>query len=599
MENSPESFAGYLPEDFQIPSALAHLKTILFQDPRIPKNESGSQNEAASSSSSSTTSNSQTLEPLTKRSAPAQETLKAQILHANQELDEILKKESLTDIDAKRLLELRESVLKNEKQLRRLQCLQLAARKYRSIHQVNPMPSTSSRFLNGFSREPRIFRNMSHFRKTMNVEQALEYLEELDMDDAIVGADVFLEPPTNENLSDEDSADEDVDGDMDNFNRNQLLANAELRVQAAEGHQDDLFEEDYAAAMDVSTPGSVTYPPLPAQLKWSKHGSFADLHAGDIDNAHLDQLTYHTPVQMFELFFSDDLYNMMKVQSELYAISLHKKFTVRIDELKAFVGIMLLSGYIDLPNWRMMLNLVHQLKMRNIGYTGTIQHNRLKDCPLDHKQKRNSKNGLEQGSYDWAFETKTDILACLWIDNGPVYMLSTVDAVEPIKIMERWSAKEKERSLVTQPNLVHQYNTVMCGVDQMDQNISRYRTGIRSKKWWFSIFSFCLDTSVQNAWQIYRIYNPNVTLLEFRRQIVQYYLHAYKQAPKRSSFQPQSRGKKPRVSEDIRYDRRDHWIVINETRIRCAECNSQTTRKCEKCGVGLHDQCFKAYHVVS
>ncbi|KAI1700653.1 srg family chemoreceptor domain-containing protein [Ditylenchus destructor] len=140
MENSPESFAGYLPEDFQIPSALAHLKTILFQDPRIPKNESGSQNEAASSSSSSTTSNSQTLEPLTKRSAPAQETLKAQILHANQELDEILKKESLTDIDAKRLLELRESVLKNEKQLRRLQSGQLAARKCRSINRINHMP---------------------------------------------------------------------------------------------------------------------------------------------------------------------------------------------------------------------------------------------------------------------------------------------------------------------------------------------------------------------------------------------------------------------------------------------------------------------------
>ncbi|KAI1718995.1 transposase IS4 domain-containing protein [Ditylenchus destructor] len=210
------------------------------------------------------------------------------------------------------------------------------------------------RFLNYFLRPPQIFPNMAHFRKTMNVEQALEYLEELDLDDAIVGADVFLEPPTNENVSDEDSADEDIGGNMDNLNRNQLLANAELRVQAREGHLDDLFEEDNAAPTDVDPPGPLTYPPLPTQLKWSKRGSFADLNAGDIDNAHLDQLTYHTPVQMFELFFSDDLYNMMKVQSELYAISLHKKFTVTIDELKAFIGIMLLSGYMDLPKWRMM-----------------------------------------------------------------------------------------------------------------------------------------------------------------------------------------------------------------------------------------------------
>ncbi|KAI1706056.1 piggyBac transposable element-derived protein 3-like [Ditylenchus destructor] len=184
----------------------------------------------------------------------------------------------------------------------------------------------------------------------MNVEQALEYLEELDIDDPIVWCRRLSRTADNENMSDEDSADEDIGGNMDNFNRNQLLANAELRVQVPEGHQDDLLEEDNAAPMDVDPPEPVTYPPFPAQLKWSKRGSF----------------------------------------------------------------------------W---LNLVHQLKMRNIGYTGTVQQNRLKDCPLDRKQKRNSKNGLERGSYDWSYETNTDILACLWIDNGPVYMLSTVDAV--------------------------------------------------------------------------------------------------------------------------------------------------------------------------
>ncbi|KAI1707647.1 hypothetical protein Ddc_14688 [Ditylenchus destructor] len=141
MESNPESFAGCLPEDFQIPSALAHLETLLFQDSRISKNESEAQNEtASSSSSSSTTSNSQTLEPLTKRSAPAQETLKAQILQANQELDDILKKESLTDSDAKRLLELRESVINGDKKLRRLQSGQLAARKCRNISRMNHMP---------------------------------------------------------------------------------------------------------------------------------------------------------------------------------------------------------------------------------------------------------------------------------------------------------------------------------------------------------------------------------------------------------------------------------------------------------------------------
>ncbi|KAI1698796.1 piggyBac transposable element-derived protein 3 [Ditylenchus destructor] len=229
--------------------------------------------------------------------------------------------------------------------------------------------------------------------------------------------------------------------------------------------------------MDVDIPGPVTYPPLPAQLKWSKRGSFADLNAGEIDNAE-------------------------KCNNENVSFA----------------------------------------SKRVVPYLwGSLFY---RDCPIDREQKRNSKNGLERGSYDWSYETNTDILACLWIDNGPVYMLSTVDAVEPIKTVERWSAKRKERLRVTQPNLVRQYNTFMGGVDQMDQN------------------------------NFYRIYNPRVPFLEFRRQIVQYYLNAYKQAPKRNFCKAQSGSKKPRVSEDIRYDRRDHWIgtTMVRNKVRRAHC---------------------------
>ena len=38
----------------------------------------------------------------------------------------------------------------------------------------------------------------------------------------------------------------------------------------------------------------------------------------------------------------------------------------------------------------------------------------------------------------------------------------------------------------------------------MDQNVDKYRVAIRSKKWWWAIFSYCLDLCVQQSWHLYR-----------------------------------------------------------------------------------------------
>ena len=44
----------------------------------------------------------------------------------------------------------------------------------------------------------------------------------------------------------------------------------------------------------------------------------------------------------------------------------------------------------------------------------------------------------------------------------------------------------------------------MGGVDRLDQNISSYMKGHRSKKWCWQVFCFCLALSVNNACQLYR-----------------------------------------------------------------------------------------------
>jgi hypothetical protein len=42
----------------------------------------------------------------------------------------------------------------------------------------------------------------------------------------------------------------------------------------------------------------------------------------------------------------------------------------------------------------------------------------------------------------------------------------------------------------------------MRGVDRFDENADRSRVGLRSKKRWFPLFPFGIDTACQNAWRL-------------------------------------------------------------------------------------------------
>ena len=44
----------------------------------------------------------------------------------------------------------------------------------------------------------------------------------------------------------------------------------------------------------------------------------------------------------------------------------------------------------------------------------------------------------------------------------------------------------------------------MWGVDRMDQKVSAYMINLHTLKWWWPLFQFSVDVSVNNAYQIYR-----------------------------------------------------------------------------------------------
>lgn len=244
-------------------------------------------------------------------------------------------------------------------------------------------------------------------------------------------------------------------------------------------------------------------------------------------------------------------------------------------------------------NYFTTVPLLVELKNRGYNCTGTIKANRLgKDCPLTNinefkKQQRGYKEVVT------ANFKKTNIFLNRWKDNAAVTVASTCYAGSPEGSVTRWCKNVKKRIDVPIPHAIQNYNRNMGGTDRTDQNINNYRISIRGKKWWWALFTWMLDASVQNAWSLARKRNSKLTQLRFRRNLVNAYLTAHK-TPR------QSPGRKRHVSENERLDRIDHFPrkTVNNKQRRCAgsNCKSTVRTECAKCNVGLCIDCFIAYH---
>ncbi|KAG5896127.1 hypothetical protein JTB14_011872 [Gonioctena quinquepunctata] len=121
----------------------------------------------------------------------------------------------------------------------------------------------------------------------------------------------------------------------------------------------------------------------------------------------------------------------------------------------------------------------------------------------------------------------------------------------------------KQKIMVPRPFLIKEYNAHMGGTDLMDENLSRYRIGIRSKKWWWPIFTWFIEVTVTNAWQIHWKSGGKLMQFEFRREIATCYLTSYRTISKPGGRPRTSKSSVSlnRVPDDIRYDGMSHLVV--------------------------------------
>lgn len=245
--------------------------------------------------------------------------------------------------------------------------------------------------------------------------------------------------------------------------------------------------------------------------------------------------------------------------------------------------------HIFFDNFFSSMTLLDLLSANHIRGTGTIRSNRIPRNPLKTTELKKS----ARGTHDYKADVDKKLTIVSWHDNSIVSLASNAVGVNPIRMVKRYSQQEKKSILVPQPYIVKLYNENMGGVDRCDQNMSLYRTAIRGKKWYFCLFSHCIDMAIQNAWQLSRIFGDQMQMdqLAFRRRIACSILQTNSKVKNHSIGRPSKR-----ENIDSRYDGINHYVIPQDRQTRCRKCHLKTTTKCLKCDIGLHVRCFVQYH---
>uniref|UniRef100_A0A3B4VB30 PiggyBac transposable element-derived protein domain-containing protein n=1 Tax=Seriola dumerili TaxID=41447 RepID=A0A3B4VB30_SERDU len=235
------------------------------------------------------------------------------------------------------------------------------------------------------------------------------------------------------------------------------------------------------------------------------------------------------------------------------------------------------------------LSLIDEMTKQGYGSLGTLRQCRLHDIPFTgvkdfEKMPRGSTEVLTEG----------EKLLVRWKDNSVVTMATNAVGRYSEGQASRWSKEKKAFVKVPQPLCFLTYNQNMGGVDLHDLHVSRYRSAIRSKKWWWPILAWSLHSAVVNSWLFFRdVVGSDYDLLTFQRVLSLDLL-------KRYGKQPLGQGRRSAIvkpQDSTRGDGKHHWPVNTGKRYqRCRRCYNRTVYGCEKCDVPLHIECFKIFH---
>ena len=161
--------------------------------------------------------------------------------------------------------------------------------------------------------------------------------------------------------------------------------------------------------------------------------------------------------------------------------------------------------------------LLSSLLSRKVLSCGTIKPNR-RGFPTCLKNVKKFKG--QRGEIKWVREGNVGYLQ--WVDNKLVSFASTMHTDLPRKSSTQCKRRTKVNGIfrhiiVRQPQLVHDYNCNMGGVDKSDQLIGKYKTLRPTVKYWKTLFYHFLDIARVNSYimmQDWRAKNPDIPELQ-------------------------------------------------------------------------------------
>ena len=249
----------------------------------------------------------------------------------------------------------------------------------------------------------------SSFRaqKRLTLNEVLTMLEE---DEEMMSATVYITPPGDGTVSDGDSGEED-EGTFQNLHHQQLLAEAEAVSQHPDGKvvvgdveesltapdtESDSEPEDQPQQVLPTEEGDAPRQILAARYVRNRvrHQQLAarnwrqqDLPRNSLPAQqpwpHITSPAFlnqeHSPVELFEFFFDEEVIAYLVDQTNLYAsrdMGDHN-FTTNNQDMKTFLAILLLSGYSALPRRRMYWE--KSCDVRNEAVSSAMSRKRFED----------------------------------------------------------------------------------------------------------------------------------------------------------------------------------------------------------------------------
>ncbi|GBP30631.1 PiggyBac transposable element-derived protein 3 [Eumeta japonica] len=216
-------------------------------------------------------------------------------------------------------------------------------------------------------------------RRNLNVHEMISALED---DNLTISADIFITPPENDDLSDEDSGSEDA-VEISNLGRRQLLPEAEVRrtVSSLEGILENVEGIDQEEEEEQPTTSEAIEPSVKkAKIMVTRKWRHTDISAKPEKETTTPKfvLDKDNPLEFFEMFFDDQVLELLRSSTEKNAIAKgHVNFRLTIEEVKNFIGVLLLSGYNSVSRYRMYWD--QSIDTHHSGVASCMTRNRFEE----------------------------------------------------------------------------------------------------------------------------------------------------------------------------------------------------------------------------